>query len=125
MGPAEYLLNYRIKMAQKCYVQVVCLYNKFRRLLELQTLFILVEFSRSELAFRLLNIARSSSIIHTNVNRVHSYLKITVLYLWRVKGNIGLKELSLKSLLVLSGMKSSGRSIFLFKRNDDFLLRLL
>jgi hypothetical protein len=26
-------------------------------------------------------------------------LKITVLYLWRVKGNIGLKELSLKSLL--------------------------
>ena len=31
--------------------------------------FILVEFSRSELAFRLLNIARSSSIIHTNVNR--------------------------------------------------------
>ena len=78
MGPAEYLLNYRIKMAQKCYVQV-CLYNKLRRLLESQTLFILVEFSRSELVFRLLNIARSSSIIHTNVNRVHSYLKITVL----------------------------------------------
>ena len=61
--------------------------------------FILVEFSRSELAFRLLNIVRSSSIIHTNINRVHSYLKITVLYLWRVKGNIGLKVLSLKSLL--------------------------
>ena len=38
MGPAEYLLNYRIKMAQKCYVQVVCLYNKLRRLLESQTL---------------------------------------------------------------------------------------
>ena len=57
MGAAEYLLNYRIKMAQKCYVQVMCLYNKLRRLLESQTLFILVEFSRSELAFRLLNIA--------------------------------------------------------------------
>ena len=38
MGPAEYLLNYRINRAQKYCLQVMCLYNKLRKRLELLTL---------------------------------------------------------------------------------------
>lgn len=69
MGPAEYLLKYRINMAQKCFLQVMRLYNILRKLLELLIPFILVECLRNNLVFLLLNIERSSSIIHANFNK--------------------------------------------------------
>ena len=58
MGAAEYLLNYRIKMAQKMLCTSDVPVQQIAQAVGIADPFILVEFSRSELAFRLLNIAK-------------------------------------------------------------------